>query len=195
MSCDLVLVGVGGQGVLTIADLLIRCAFEEDVPATYVPTKGMAQRGGSVKAEVRLGRERVGARIGEEQADLVVAMERSEGLRGLTFLRPGGTFLLYDDVWTPTGVVLGTDDDPTSEQVLAAIEAVAGDIVRVDPMDRPSLDGGLARANLFVLGAMIGRTRLGEILSSERVERTIASRWPQASAANVTAFRAGSGGG
>ena len=51
-TCDLVLVGVGGQGVLTIGDLLLRAAFAADVPASFCPTKGMAQRRGLVKVDV-----------------------------------------------------------------------------------------------------------------------------------------------
>ena len=73
-TCDILLVGVGGQGVLTIGDLLVRAAFATDVPASFCPTKGMAQRGGFVKVEVRLGAEGVGPRIGEHCADIVLAM-------------------------------------------------------------------------------------------------------------------------
>ena len=49
---DIYLVGVGGQGVLTIADLITRTAFRKGIPVNYYPTKGMAQRGGFVKCYV-----------------------------------------------------------------------------------------------------------------------------------------------
>jgi len=187
---DVVLVGVGGQGILTIAELLLACAFEIGLPATYIPTKGMAQRGGFVKAEVRLGREGGGPRIAEGQADLVVAMERSEGLKGLAFLREGGTFLLYDHVWSPTGVLLGADAYPTREQALAAIGTVTSEVVLLDPKDVHG--GDEARPNIRILGAMVGRTPLGEVLSPESVEAVIEARWPRAADANLAAFRAGS---
>jgi len=193
MSCDLVLVGVGGQGVLTIADLLIRCAFAADVPATYCPTKGMAQRGGFVKAEVRLGREGVGPRIGEGTADLVIATERSEALKGLPFLRSGGSFLLYDHVWAPTGVMLGADPYPKRKQVTAAIEKVAGRALVLSPADLPSVEGQVVRPNIYVLGAAIGRTPLGEVLSVDSMAATIEARWPGAGEANLASFRAGVG--
>jgi len=190
-TCDIVLVGVGGQGVLTIADLVLRAAFEADVPATYAPTKGMAQRGGVVKAEIRLGRENVGPRIAEGQADLVVAMERSEGLKGLAFLKPGGTFLLYDHVWAPTGVMLGADAYPSREQVLAAIASVTSDAVVLDPDDLPTVDGRPVRPNILVLGAAVGRTPLGKILAVESMAATVEARWPKAAESNRTAFRSG----
>jgi len=191
VSCDIVLVGVGGQGVLTIADLLILSAFEAGIPATYAPTKGMAQRGGFVKAEIRLGRADVGPRIAEGEADLVVSMERSEALNGLSFLKAGGTFFLYDHVWAPTGVMLGADAYPDRAQVVGAIEGVSEDLIVLDPADVPSVDGRAIRPNIFVLGAMVGRTALREILSPELVEATIAGRWPNAAGPNREAFRAG----
>ena len=191
MSCDIVLVGVGGQGVLTIADLLIRSAFEAGVPASYCPTKGMAQRGGFVKAEVRLGIEGIGPRIGEGQADLVVAMERSEALKGLLYLKPGGTFLLYDHVWAPTGVMLGSDAYPERAQVAEAIQTVSEELIVLDPDELPTVDGNTVHPNIYILGAMIGRTILGEILMLELMESTIMARWPKMEAVNLAAFRAG----
>ncbi len=56
MSYDIYLVGVGGQGILTLADLIMRAAVHKGHPVSFFPTKGMAQRGGVVKAELRLGR-------------------------------------------------------------------------------------------------------------------------------------------
>jgi len=191
MSCDIVLIGVGGQGVLTIADLLIRSAFEAGLPASYCPTKGMAQRGGFVKAEIRLGVEGVGPRIGEGQADLVVSLERSEGLKGIEFLKPTGTFVLFDHVWAPTGVMLGGDEYPSRDEVIGCLEEAAERVIVLDPEHLPSIDGKLARPNLFVLGAMVGRTALSEMVSVERMEETIAARWPKVAEANLETFRAG----
>jgi len=195
MSCDIVLLGVGGQGVLTIADLLIRSAFEADLPASYCPTKGMAQRGGFVKAEVRLAAKKAGPRIGEGQADLVVSLERSEGLKGIDYLKPTGTFLLFDHVWAPTGVMLGADEYPSRDEVVGWIEEAAEEVILLDPERLPSIDGQPARPNLFVLGAMVGRTALSELISIDQMEETIAARWPKVAEANLETFRAGAASG
>ncbi len=92
MKFDLYLVGVGGQGVLTIGDVITEAALGSGIPANFYPTKGMAQRGGFVKAQVRLGRAMVGPQIPEKGADLAIAMELSESLRAVRFVRPGGEF-------------------------------------------------------------------------------------------------------
>ncbi len=191
MSCDIVLVGVGGQGVLTIGDLLLRAAFDADVPASFCPTKGMAQRGGPVKVEMRLGREGVGPRIGEGGADLVVGMERSEALKGIRFLKPEGTFILFDHVWTTTGAMLGTDPYPTLEQVTRRIRDATPRSIVLDPAELPSVNGRRAPENVYVLGAILGRSTVGRLLDPKAVERLLAERWPEAEAPNVAALRAG----
>ena len=62
MKYDIYITGVGGQGVLTIADILTTAAFKKGLPVNYYPTKGMAQRGGFVKAQLRFGETGVGPR-------------------------------------------------------------------------------------------------------------------------------------
>jgi len=191
VSCDIVLVGVGGQGVLTIGDLLLLTAFAADVPASFCPTKGMAQRGGFVKVEVRLGRENVGPRIGERSADLVVAMERSEALRGLPYAKPDGTFLLFDHVWEPAGVMLGDDPYPTLDEAAETIRESAEWMIVLDPADLPTRDGQPVPANVYVLGAMLGVPRLADVLAASAVEQVLADRWPKAAQSNLETFRAG----
>ncbi|MDD2569449.1 MAG: 2-oxoacid:acceptor oxidoreductase family protein, partial [Clostridia bacterium] len=51
---DIYIVGVGGQGVLTIGDLISEAAVKANIPISFFPTKGMSQRGGLVKAQLRL---------------------------------------------------------------------------------------------------------------------------------------------
>jgi len=167
-TCDIVLVGVGGQGILTIGELLLRAALQKDVPATFAPTKGMAQRGGFVKAELRLGAEGVGPRIAEGSADLVLATERSEALRGIPYAKRGGDFVLYDDVSAPTGVMLGKATYPEREAVVTAIETAGARPIVLLPSEIPLVDGRAAAANLVVLGAACA---FGGLLFSRRLRR------------------------
>jgi len=190
-TCDIVLVGVGGQGILTIGEILLSAALEGGVPALFAPTKGMAQRGGFVKAELRLGREGVGPRIARGQADLVLATERSEALRGASYVKRGGAFILYDDVWTPTGVMLGKAAYPERSAVVAAIEAAGARPILLLPSEIPSVGGKPAAANVVVLGAACATPSLSALLAAASVEKVVAARWAKAAAANVEAFRIG----
>jgi indolepyruvate ferredoxin oxidoreductase beta subunit len=190
-TCDIVLVGVGGQGILTIGELLLRAALEKGLPASFAPTKGMAQRGGFVKAELRLGEGGVGPRIAAGSADLVLATERSEALRGISYAKRGGDFVLYDDVWAPTGVMLGKATYPERNAVVAAIGASGATPMVLLPSEIPLVDGRPAAANLVVLGAACATPSLARLLDAEAVEKIVAGRWPRAAGPNVQAFRFG----
>jgi len=184
---DIFLIGVGGQGLLTIGEVIAEAATALNIPVSFYPYKGMAQRGGLVKAQLRLGRETVGPNIPPRGADLVIAMEVSEALRAIRALRPGGEFLLFGERWLPTAVMLGKAAYPALEAVLEQVRAAGGHPVYLPP---DSLPAGLP-ANLFVLGAAIGHTRLGDIIPAGTVEEAIRRRWPRNPELNLAAFRAG----
>ena len=190
-TCDIVLIGGGGQGMLTIGEILLDAAVARGISATFSPTKGMAQRGGFVKAELRLGADGAGPRIRTRGADAVVSMERSEALKGLPFAKPGGVFVLYDAVWEPTGVMLGVDKYPTREHVLGAIAATGARPICLDPASRPTIGGKPASPNVFTLGALVAATPLSALLGVEAVEKAVALRWPKAAEANLAALRSG----
>ena len=188
---DIFMVGVGGQGVLTIGDLISRTAMRRGIPVNFYPTKGMAQRGGFVKAQLRLGQELVGPSIAERAADLVIAMEVSESLKAVRFLKPGGEFVLFGYIWKPTAVMLGKADYPAVEQVIEQVERAAGQVHYLDPENLPLYDGVPVPANVFVLGAALGRTRLGDVLPPEAVLQEIEGRWRRGVERNRRAFQAG----
>ncbi|HEX9012600.1 MAG TPA: 2-oxoacid:acceptor oxidoreductase family protein, partial [Anaerolineaceae bacterium] len=121
MNLDIYLVGVGGQGILTIGELVAAAAEARGMPVNFFPSRGMAQRGGFVKAQLRLGRERVGPHIPERGADLAVAMELSEALKAIPFVKPGGDFILVGDIWSPAEVTLGKAPYPDAGSVRQAI--------------------------------------------------------------------------
>jgi indolepyruvate ferredoxin oxidoreductase beta subunit len=151
----------------------------------------MAQRGGSVTVQVRIGREVVGPQMPERQADLVVAMERSEALKAVRFAREGGDFLLYGHVWEPTKVMLGRAEYPTLDQVREEVGAAGPEFHYLDPKDLPRRDGRPLPANVYVLGAAVGGTGLGELLDPDAVAQVVTSRWARYAEVNEAAFRAG----
>ena len=188
---DIYLVGVGGQGVLTIADILTRAAVQQDIPVNDYPTKGMAQRGGFVKVQLRIGSEAVGPDISERGADLVIATEQSEALKAVRFLKKGGEFLLYENRWNPAAVMLGRAPYPALETVTNEIKAAGGKAICLSAADRPSFGGKPVRDNIYVLGALFGHTKLSEIFPAEEIETLLKERWPKAAEANAFTFEAG----
>lgn len=191
MNYDIYLVGVGGQGVLTIAELITEAAYLQGLPVNYYPTEGMAQRGGFVKAQVRLGRGFVGPNIPEKGADLAISMELSESLKAVRFLRPGGDFVLWGHVWLPTAAMLGKAPYPTLDTVREQIERAGARLHYLDPHNLPMYQGEPVPDNLYVLGAALAGSALGTALSVETVKQVVRRRWQKVAERNLFALQSG----
>jgi indolepyruvate ferredoxin oxidoreductase beta subunit len=104
---NIYLIGVGGQGIGLLSEVLIRTADHAGIKVTGVDTHGLAQRGGVVVSHLRLGENSYSPIINKGEADLVVALERHEALRGLNdYLRDSGSLIYYDAIWQPLEVRL-----------------------------------------------------------------------------------------
>ena len=188
---DVYIVGLGGQGILTIGDLLAHAALMKGLKVNFYPTKGMSQRGGFVQGQLRIGREAVGASLPPQGADLVVAMERSEALKGIRFAKEGTDFLLYDYIWPTTAVVMGKAHYPEMSEVTEAIKASRANLICLSDASLPQYNGVPVRANMFILGALLKRTRLKDIISYDDVVSAMSELWPKGADANLTALKAG----
>jgi indolepyruvate ferredoxin oxidoreductase, beta subunit len=193
MKYDIFFAGVGGQGILTIGEVLAEVAHQKNIPASFYPSKGMAQRGGFVKAQLRLGREEVGPNIPQRGADMVISMEPSESLKAIPFIKPGGDFVLYADVWAPTAVLLGKAAYPALEKVEEQVQIAGAHFICVDPASLPQYQGEAVRPNIYLLGVVIGQTGLKEMIPPRDVEAVIQSRFRRNLEANLFAFHAGLG--
>ncbi|MDR3573160.1 MAG: 2-oxoacid:acceptor oxidoreductase family protein [Anaerolineaceae bacterium] len=193
MKYDIFFAGVGGQGILTIGEVLAEVAEYKEIPANFYPSKGMAQRGGFVKAQLRLGRQSVGSNIPQRGADMVIAMEQSESLKAIPYIKKDGDFVLYGDIWAPTAVALGKAPYPTLEQIKEQVALSGARLVYIDPASLPTYAGEPVHPNLFVLGVIIGQTTLGSQVDSKDVEHIIQSRFKRNVEANLYAYHAGLG--
>jgi len=191
---DIYLVGVGGQGVLTIGELIAEAAFRKGIPVNFYPTKGMAQRGGFVKAQLRLGRARIGPAIPEKGADMVIATEVSEALKAVRYARPNGDFVLFGHVWAPTAVMLGKAPYPTLDQVFDAARSAlhaGGRIHYIAEESLPVFEDSPVPDNIYTLAVALKQTRLGKLLPPADVEQAVRTRWKRGVERNVFAFQAG----
>ncbi len=191
MKFDVVLIGVGGQGILTVGDILAQAALVKGIPMNFLPSKGMAQRGGFVKAELRLGDPKVGPRIPQRSADLVIATERSEALKGVGYIKTSADFLLYNEVLSPAGVLLGKAEYPDFELVQKEVRNAGARLIVIDPGQLPRVDGMAVPANIFVLGVAVGKTGLGQVFDAAEIADVLRDRWKRDSERNLLAFRAG----
>jgi indolepyruvate ferredoxin oxidoreductase beta subunit len=187
---DIYMVGVGGQGVLTIGEIITETAFRAGLPVNFYPTKGMAQRGGFVKAQLRLGRPAPGPAIPEGGADLVIATEVSEALKAIKFVKRGGEFVLFAYRWEPTAVMLGKASYPELGAVLEQAQLAGARPVVIDPAQLPLYEGQPVPDNVYTLGVAATETRLGKIVSPQAMADVIATRWKRGAERNLFAFNA-----
>lgn len=118
---NIYLCGVGGQGIGLLSEIILRAADHAGHAAKAVDTHGLAQRGGVVVSQIRLGKAAHSPMIPEGEAALVVGLERHEALRAMqSTLKDGGALVYYDTVLQPLPVRLG-----------AAAEISGDDVARV----------------------------------------------------------------
>ena len=120
MKFDIMLAGVGGQGVLSLAALIGRAAVAEGLQVKQSEVHGMAQRGGAVLSHLRLSDRSIASDlIPLGTADMILSMEPLESLRYLDYLSPAAT------VVTATDPFVNIPDYPPIEEVLERIGRAA----------------------------------------------------------------------
>lgn len=153
---NIYLCGVGGQGIGLLSEIILRAADHAGHAAKAVDTHGLAQRGGIVVSQIRLGKAAHSPLIPAGEADLVVALERHEALRAMqTALRDGGTLVYYDTVLQPLPVRLGAAAEVSAQDVARAAESRG---VTVCAVTHPEVTDPRMQ-NVALLGA-VSRRRL-----------------------------------
>ncbi|MCX7654529.1 MAG: 2-oxoacid:acceptor oxidoreductase family protein [Fervidobacterium sp.] len=110
------MVGVGGQGIGTLSEIMIRAVDYSGQNCIGVDTHGLAQRGGVVSSHLKIG-DVNSPLVMPGDVDLVIALERHEAARGMSYLKSGGTIVYYDTSWQPLPVRLGKEAEITTSEI------------------------------------------------------------------------------
>lgn len=147
MRYDIIIAGVGGQGILTIARVLSMAAVAKGLHVKQAEVHGMSQRGGAVYSHLRISdREIFSDLIPAGQADMILAIEPLEALRYVSMLREDGTIV------ASTNAEVNIPDYPAIERVLAHIAEFKSHVA-VDMEKLARAAGGVLAANIVALGA------------------------------------------
>ncbi len=187
---NVLLVGVGGQGILTTSAILARSALKAGVNVVTAETHGMAQRGGSVEVHVRFG-EVDSPLIPYGSADIVVSLEPVEILRYTQYLNGGTKIILNTRSIIPPTVSTGIGKYPELEQILQAVEKITNDISVVNASDVAERYAGTVQAtNVVVIGMLAKKIELP--FSFETIQETIKEFFPERLVEpNLRALKAG----
>ncbi len=152
MATSVLLVGVGGQGIISAAQVLADAALSNGYDVKTSEVHGMAQRGGSVQSMVRWGKEVFSPLIPEGQADYILAFEMLEGLRHVRYLSPGGLIVMNRVRIDPLPVLAGAAEYPVGiDELLAA--KMPGTMV-LDAAEVGAQAGNRRAAGAAMLGAL-----------------------------------------
>ncbi|MBQ1970100.1 MAG: indolepyruvate oxidoreductase subunit beta [Paludibacteraceae bacterium] len=147
MKTDIILSGVGGQGILSIAAVIGKAAVDNNLYMKQAEVHGMSQRGGDVQSNLRISDEPIASDlIAKGSADIIISLEPMESLRYLPYLKKDG--------WIVTNKVplVNIPDYPEVESVLAEIEKVQNHVIL--DVETIAKEAGSARAaNIVMLGA------------------------------------------
>jgi len=149
---NILIVGVGGQGTILASRILSQLAREEGYDVKVSEIHGMAQRGGSVVTQVRMGQKVYSPLIAEGQADIILSFERLEALRWMHYLKKGGTMIINDQAIEPVPVIMGLQEYP--DNIIERIRKKIPDTVAVDALSLARKCGNDKAANVVLMGLL-----------------------------------------
>src|SRR5512135_427221 len=185
MKQDIILAGVGGQGILSIAYVIDNAALADGLAFKQAEVHGMAQRGGAVQSHMRLSDGRIWSDlIPKGEADMILSVEPLEAVRYFDFLRPDGI------VVTSSTPYRNIPDYPDLETVLGAIRRAPRSVV-VDSEKLAKEAGTVKAQNIVLLGAASSFLILKEASLLATIDALFRGRGPAVLEANLRAFDLG----
>lgn len=180
-----ILVGVGGQGAILTAKVLVTGLMRAGYDVKMSEVHGMSQRGGSVSTQVHWGEKVYSPVIGPGGADLMVAFEEMEALRYAPFLKPDGVAVINAYQLPSATIAAGLAQYP--EGCLEAMEAN----YRCHVLDAAHIAAELGNPkcmNIVLFGAMTKALHFGSIDWEDVIRETVPAKFLEL---NLAAFRAG----
>jgi indolepyruvate ferredoxin oxidoreductase beta subunit len=150
---NIVLTGVGGQGVITAANILGKAAVAAGVNVFVSEVHGMAQRGGSVNCAVRLGKNVTGPLVPSGEADVILSTEPVEALRYIHYSNIKTKIITDITPMIPFTVSTGEDEYPDVEKVFKELTKY-GELFKVDAVKISQDAGSIITKNIVMLGSL-----------------------------------------
>ncbi|MDR1178580.1 MAG: indolepyruvate oxidoreductase subunit beta [Spirochaetaceae bacterium] len=185
MKKDIILSGVGGQGVLSIAAIIAQAALSGGFTVRQSEVHGMAQRGGAVLAHLRVSDQDIaGDLVPQGSADLIVSMELLESLRYAAWLSPEGALV------TAAETLVNIPDYPDAEELKKTVLAFPRHCIL--EAERLAREAGLSKAvNMVMVGAASTFLPLDSGEIEKVIERMFFAKGASVCGANLRAYALG----
>ena len=185
MKIDIILAGVGGQGILSIASIIEYAALKKGLTLKQAEVHGMSQRGGDVQSHFRLADHEIASDlIPQGQADLIISVEPMESLRYLPWLSPKGWLITNDQPFIniknyPQPEVLSAELNKLTNKVIINADKIAKDL------------GSARSANMVILGAASPFIEIEFSAIENAVSEVFARKGEEIVNVNLACLRAG----
>jgi len=185
MKADIILSGVGGQGILSIAAVIGEAAVHQDLYMKQAEVHGMSQRGGDVQSNLRISDKPIYSDlISKGKANLIVSLEPMEALRYLPYLAPGGWIV------TNSTPFINITNYPEADELQKALDAVPNKVVF--DVDKIAKEVGSTRvSNMVMLGAATPFLGIAYEEIENGIKRIFERKGPDIVALNLKALAAG----
>jgi indolepyruvate ferredoxin oxidoreductase beta subunit len=151
---NVVLAGVGGQGTLLAAEILGAAVLMEGKNVRVSEIHGMAQRGGAVVSNVRIGEKVLAPTVLDGQADVLLGFEPLETLRSLRFASEKTLVIMSDERIAPTELAAKGVNYPSLKEIIEKIRGFSKKVVVVEAVRLAKKAGNVLAANVVLLGAL-----------------------------------------
>ena len=186
MKKDIILAGVGGQGILSIATVIGQAALAEGWYLKQAEVHGMSQRGGEVQSHLRISTEPIWSDlIPQGKADVILSLEPMEALRYVPWLAPGGC------VVTSSVPFRNIDNYPDIDQVYAAVKACPKHILIDTDALVKEINAPVQAANMVLLGAAIPMLGIEPEIMKTALQKVFARKSEAVVETNIRALMAG----
>lgn len=187
MKTDIILAGVGGQGILTIAAIIGEAALEDGLFMKQTEVHGMSQRGGDVQSHLRISDQPIASDlIPLGTADIIISLEPMEALRYLPYLKKNAWIV------TNSKPFVNIPDYPELEQIMKVYDCLQNKII-ID-VEQIAKDLGTPRSsNMVLLGAASHHLPIDFIKLENGVRRIFSRKGETVVEANLKALSAGAG--
>ena len=187
---NILIAGVGGQGVILISELLGDAAVRENINIRGSEVLGMAVRGGSVVSIIRLGKDVYAPLIPAGKGDILIALEPSEAMRNSLYLSQSSTVILNTETIVPFTVSLGESNYPRLDEIITRLNPVVKKVITLNANQIAEDAGSPLSANIVMLGAAFGASQFP--IKIETIKEAIKARFKAKLAhANINAFELG----
>lgn len=151
---NIVLVGVGGQGTILAAKILGAAAVKDGLNVRVSEIHGMAQRGGAVTSNVRIGEKVLSSTVTEGQVDVLLGFEPLETIRNLKFVSERTLVIMSDERVPPTELAAKKVAYPGLDEIVKKIHLFTRKLLVVHAENLAKEAGSILTRNIVLLGAM-----------------------------------------